>query len=201
MGELHLPLPTSFAMKQQLVEFASIRFGVHAKALEQGSMALVPASAIGEHGYILPHHLRRIAPEVVRCQPADLLQAGDVLLVGKGSVNHAAVWPGSDEDTLASNTLFVIRPNRQQVLPEYLAGYLNSTTAQAWFATHQKTGTVNVLSREALNELLVPVPPLATQHRMVQLTDASLRAIHHLTELSKVHAQLLNSAWAQLNDQ
>lgn len=188
-------------MKQQLVEFASIRFGVHAKALEQGAMALVPASAIGEHGDIQHAYLRRIAPEVVRCQPADLLQAGDVLLVGKGSANHAAVWQGSAEDTLASNTLYVIRPNRQQVLPAYLAGYLNSTPAQAWFATHQKTGTVNVLSREALNELLVPVPPLATQQRMVRLAAASRRAIQHLTELSNAHAQLLNSAWAQLNEQ
>jgi hypothetical protein len=188
-------------MKQQLVEFASIRFGVHAKALEQGSMALVPASAIGEHGDILTHHLRRIAPEVVRCQPADLLQAGDVLLVGKGNVNHAAVWPTGFEDTLASNTLFVIRPNRQQVLPEYLVGYLNSAPAQAWFTTHRKTGTVQVLSREALNELLVPVPPLATQQRMVKLTHAAQRAIQQITELSNAHAQLLNTAWAQLNDQ
>lgn len=188
-------------MKQQFVEFASIRFGVHAKALEKGPMALVPASAVGEQGEILLQYMRRIAPEVVRHQPADLLERGDVLLIGKGSSNHAAVWPGSPENTLASNTLFVIRPNRQQVLPEYLAGFLNSTTAQAWFATHQKTGTVNVLSREALNELLVPVPPLATQQRMVQLAHASRRAIHHLTELSNAHTQLLNSAWAQLNDQ
>lgn len=188
-------------MKQQLVEFASIRFGVHAKALEQGSMALVPASAIGGHGAIQSAYLRRIAPEVVRWQQADLLQPGDVLFIGKGSANHAAVWPGSPEDTLASNTLYVIRPNPQQVLPEYLAGYLNSTPAQAWFATHQKTGTVNVLSREALNELLVPVPPLANQQRMVKLTQASRRAIQQLTELTFSHAQLLNSAWAQLDQQ
>lgn len=188
-------------MKHNLVEFTSIRFGVHAKALEQGSMALVPASAIGEHGAIDGSHIRRIAPEVVRWQQADLLQPGDVLLIGKGSANHAVVWPGSLEDTLASNTLYVIRPNPQQVLPEYLAGYLNSTPAQAWFGTHQKTGTVNVLSREALNELLVPVPPLAIQQRMVSLTDASRRAILHLTELTFSHAQLLNSAWAKLDEQ
>lgn len=188
-------------MKQNIVEFASIRFGVHAKALEKGTMALVPASAIGERGEVLPQYLRRIAPEVVRSQPADLLQPGDVLLVGKGSANHAAVWPGSLEATLASNTLYVIRPNPQQVIPEYLAGYLNSTPAQAWFATHQKTGTVNVLSREALNELLIPLPPIETQKRMVRLTAASRRAIDHLTELSHAHAQLLNSAWAQLDEQ
>lgn len=179
---------------------SSIRFGVHAKALEKGPMALVPSSAVGADGAIIPHFQRRIAPEVVRYQDSDLLQADDVLLVGKGSSNHAAVWPGSAEGTLATNTLYVIRPNRQLVLPSYLAGYLNSTAAQAWFITHQKAGTVKVLSREALNELLVPVPPLAIQERMVRLADASRRAILQLSELSQAHAALLNSAWAKLDN-
>ena len=60
---------------------------------------------------------------------------------------------------------------------------------------------MNVLSREALNELMVPVPSLATQQRLVQLTLASRQAIAHLTELTHAHAQLLNSAWAQLSEQ
>ena len=187
-------------MKQQLVEFASIRFGVHAKALDKGPMALVPASAIGEHGVILEPNIRRIAPEVVRHQPADLLEKGDVLLIGKGNANHAAVWPGSLEGTLASNTLYVIRPNQQLVLSDYLAGFLNSTAAKAWFTARQKTGTVNVLGRKALNELLVPLPSLKVQQQMVRLAHASHRAIAQLTELSNAQAQLLNSAWAQLDN-
>ena len=141
-------------MKRQLVEFASIRFGVHAKALDHGTMALVQASAFGEHGGIEHHHVRRIAPAVVSYKPDDLLRVGDVLLVGKGNVNHAVLWPGSDEDTLASSTLYVIRTDPQQVLPAYLASYLNSTPAKAYFTFHQKAGTVKVLGRAALNELM-----------------------------------------------
>lgn len=187
-------------MKAQLVEFASIRFGVHAKALRKGPMALVPASAIEAHRAIQLDDLPRVSPEVVRYKTDDLLQPGDVLLIGKGSTNHATVWPGSVEDTLASNTLFVIRTDRQQVIPEYLAGYFNSTTAKAWFAFHQKAGTVKVLSREALNEMEVPVPPLAVQQRMASLASASGRIIANLNELAQAHSSLLNSAWAQLDN-
>lgn len=187
-------------MKLQLIEFASIRFGVHAKALNKGPMALVPSSAIGEHRSIQLDELPRVSPEVLRFKKDDLLQQGDVLLIGKGSINHAVVWPGSAEDTLASNTLFVIRTDLQQVLPEYLAGYFNSTAAKAWFTFHQKAGTVKVLSRQALDEMVIPVPPIEVQHRMASLASASNRIIANLNELSHAHTSLLNSAWAQLDN-
>jgi type I restriction enzyme M protein len=129
----------------------------------------------------------------------DHLIEGDVLLVGKGNANHAAVWPGGQEDTLASNTLFVIRPDPEQLLPSYLAGYLNSSTAQAWFATHRKTGTVHVLGRAALDQLPVPLPPIDVQRQMVKLSVATGQMIDVYNELAQAHSTLLNSAWAQLN--
>jgi hypothetical protein len=188
-------------MKLQLIEFSAVRFGVHAKALDQGSLALVPASALAEHGQLVTDHIRRSAPEVLSYQPADLLQPGDVLLVGKGNINHAAVWTGSHEDTLASSTLYVIRTDPRQVLPQYLASYLNSTTARAWFTMHRKTGTVAVLSRQALNTLLVPVPSLEEQGRIIQLATAAQQAQELLHQLSTAHTLLLNSVWAQLDKQ
>jgi len=186
-------------MKRQLVEFASIRFGVNAKGLDLGPMALVQAAALGEHGELAYDHIRRIAPAVVSHKPDDLLRAGDVLLVGKGNVNHAVLWPGSAEGTLASSTLYVIRPDPKQVLPAYLVSYLNSTPAKAYFAFHQKAGTVKVLGRAALNELMVPVPPMNQQLRMVHLAEATYRTHRLLNELSQAHAQLLNTAWATLD--
>lgn len=184
-------------MKRQLVEFASIRFGVQAKALDKGPIAFVQASAIKEGGAVEQDHVRRIAPEAVSFKPDDLLNADDVLLIGKGNENRAVVWPGSDEDTLASSTLYVIRTDPQQVLPAFLVSYLNSTPAKAYFAFHQKAGTVKVLGRTALNELMVPVPPLEHQQRIVQLAGTIQRSQQILADLTNANAQLLNSVWAR----
>jgi hypothetical protein len=183
-------------MLPTLAQLANLRFGVHAKALEEGPMALVQSSAIGEHGIIVHDHIRRITPEVVSFKEEDELREGDVLFIGKGSQHHAAVWPGSDEGTLASSMLYVIRPF-PDLLPAFLAGYLNSTVAQAHFTTFRKTGTVNVVGRKALESLPMPLPTLAQQHKAIQLADAAQRTQFLLNELSHAQQQLLNSVWAQ----
>lgn len=183
-------------MPQVIGSLASLRFGVHAKGLAQGPMALVQSSAITAEGTIEQAYINRTSPELVAYKDVDLLRAGDVLLIGKGSNNVAAVWPGSSEATVASAMLFVIRPNTTRVLPGYLAGYLNSRPAQAHMAAYRKTGTVAVLDRSALEQLLVPLPPLGEQQKLVQLAAATQRTRLHLTELSNAYAQLLDAVWA-----
>lgn len=186
---------------KQLFDFSTIRFGVHAKGLRQGPMALVQSSAIAADGAVRAEYLVRTAPMAVRYRQEDLLQAGDVLLVAKGASNLAAVWPGSHEDSLASSMLFVIRPHRHHLLPAFLAAYLNSRPAQAQLAQYRKPGSVPVLGRAALDRLAVPVPPLAEQQRMLHLAATVQRTVQHLNQLSDAYAQLLHAAWANFTEQ
>ena len=183
-------------MTLHLRDIASTRFGVHAKRLDHGKMALVQSSAILDGGIINHDYIARTAPETIRFKEVDLLQEGDVLLIGKGSSNIAAIWPGSSEDTVASSMLYVIRPDRSLVEPAYLAGYLNSRPAQAQMAAFVKRGTIPVLGRKALDELQVPVPPFEEQHKLMRLTDAMQRAQLIQEQLNQAYAQLLNAVWA-----
>ncbi|MBK9148700.1 MAG: hypothetical protein IPM12_12900 [Flavobacteriales bacterium] len=183
-------------MPQTLTSIASLRFGVHAKGLDKGPMALVQSSAITAEGTIENAYVSRTSPELVTYKDVDLLREGDVLLIGKGSTNVAAVWQGGDEDAVASSMLYVIRPDTTRVLPGYLAGYLNSRPAQAQMAAYRKVGTVAVLDRSALDQLLVPVPSIEEQQKLVRLADAAQRTRLHLTELSNAYAQLLDAVWA-----
>lgn len=60
---------------------------------------------------------------------------------------------------LASSTLFVIRPKPGAGVPStFLNAFLNSPTAQAYFEKHAKRGTVSVLGKEALENLVVHLP-------------------------------------------
>lgn len=188
-----------FSMKS-LSAHSSIRFGVHAKGLQQGPMALVQSSAIVAGGEVRPEYLARTAPEAVRFREEDLLRQGDVLLVAKGASNLAAVWPGSHEDSLASSMLFVIRPDQHHLLPEFLAAFLNSRPAQAQMAQYLKPGSAPVLSRAALDRLAVPVPSLPEQQRMVALATSVQGTVQGLQQLSDTYAQLLNTAWANFTE-
>lgn len=183
-------------MKRLLTDISSARFGVNAKGLRKGPMALVQSSAILPDGIIEHAYIDRVHPELISFKEVDLLRKDDVLLIGKGSVNSAVIWPGSSEDTIASSMLYVIRPHAEVVLPAYLAAYLNSHSAKAQMTRSAKTGSVNVLSRKALDQLQVPVPSLDEQHKLVRLADAAQRAKRHLNELTNAYTQLLDAVWA-----
>lgn len=185
-----------FSMKKNLTAIASVRFGVNAKGMEKGPMALVQSSAITEQGTLEQAYFNRTNPELITFKEEDLLRGGDVLLIGKGSMSEAAVWHDTGEPAIASSTLFVIRPDNKVVVPAYLAGYLNSRPAQAQMTAYRKVGTVHVLSRKALDSLEVPIPSLVEQHKLVQLADAAQRAKLHLNELNNAYTQLLNAVWA-----
>lgn len=181
---------------KHLNNIATSRFGVNAKGMEHGPMALVQSSAIRPDGIIEHAYVDRTEPSLVNYRKEDLLQKDDVLLIGKGSKNTAALWPGTAEDTIASAMLYVIRPTPGLVLPAYLAAYLNSNSAKAQMARYAKSGTVHVLGRQALDNLEVPVPSLDDQHKLVRLADAAQRAKLHLHELTNAYTQLLDAVWA-----
>lgn len=183
-------------MTQHLYDIASARFGVHAKGLKKGPFALVQSSAITAEGTIEHAYMDRTDPALVKFKEEDLLRKDDVLLIGKGSTSTAAMWPGTSEYTLASGMLFVIRPNVNNVLPAYLAAYLNSRPAQAQMAAMRKVGTVPVLSRSALDQLEIPVPSLEDQRKLIRLADAAQRAKLHLNELTDAYTQLIDAVWA-----
>lgn len=183
-------------MKRNLADIATTRFGVHAKRMQAGTMALVQSSAILENGGIAHAYIDRTDPALLSYKEVDLLRKDDVLLIGKGSSSIAALWPGSTEDTVASGMLYVIRPHVENLLPEYLAAYLNSRPAQAQMAAMRKIGTVPVLGRKALDQLEIPLPSLEDQHKLIRLAEAAQRAKLHLNELTDAYTQLLDAVWA-----
>lgn len=187
-------------MKIPLTSIATVRFGVHAKGLQQGAMGLVQSSAIGPHGAVQAAKVDRTSPHHIRFGEEDLLQKEDVLFIGRGAQNLAAVWPGAEEDTVASSMLFVIRPDPARILPAYLAAYLNSRPAQAQLAQYRKPGSTPAISRQALDQLAVPLPPMAEQWRMVALARTVQGTVHNLQQLCDTYAQLLNAAWANFTE-
>lgn len=184
-------------MSHEILEnLAHIRFGVHAKGMTEGRMLLVQSAAV-EAGGINQSYLRRTDPATLEPRPDDLLRPGDVLLVGKGSTNPAACWPGGPTEAVAASMLFVIRPTKG-LLPEYLAAFLNSREAAAWLAPYRKDGTVPVLGRKALGQLPVPLPDADQQRRLVQLHQAARRMQQLTEQMAHAHHRLVDAAWAQL---
>jgi len=92
-------------------------------------------------------------------------------------LGRAAIWSGEVPECLHQNHLFRVRPNREVVLPEYLARVVGSAYGKSYFlrVAKQTTGIASV-NRTQLGAFPVPVAPLEQQHAFVErLTD--LRSI------------------------
>lgn len=103
-----------------------------------------------------------------------LLQSGDVLLAYRGghqSRLRASVFRShSEQSVLASSSLYIIRPNTNVVLPEYLVLYLNSRIGQRNLQSLATGAVVRAVPLGALRDCQIPVPEKEKQKSLVALS-------------------------------
>jgi restriction endonuclease S subunit len=97
-----------------------------------------------------------------------LLRDGDVLLTSRGSF-RAGVARLNAVPTVASSSLYVLRVTDESILPEFLALYLNSPTAQTYFKQNAKGATIQSVSVSDIAAFAIPIMPLNQQRLLVDL--------------------------------
>ena len=99
---------------------------------------------------------------------ATLLASGDVVIPARGE-HYQAVSFASSEPTLASSQLLTLRVTSDKVLPGYLCWALNQPVAQHTLRNESRGTNMPLLSRQSLSAVRLTVPPLDTQHKIVEL--------------------------------
>jgi len=111
-----------------------------------------------------------------------LTREGDVLVRLRAPAT--AVYVGNDaEGLLVSSLLAVIRVSDENILPKFLAHYLNSETAQHLLRRDIKGTTIPMLKTRDLDELKIVIPPLEIQKRLVTYLNASQKEQELLRKL------------------
>jgi type I restriction enzyme S subunit len=160
---------------------------VEAIAEVRGGIQKGPHRAAGAHPvrYLTVAHVQRNRiltdnPRFFEVAPEELdrwrLFSGDVLIIeGNGSaeqIGRTALFRGEIENCVHQNHIIRIRPNPQQVLPEFLNSFLNSPAGQdAVQGQSRTTSGLRTLSVGRINAIPVPVPPLSEQRRLVAYLD------------------------------
>lgn len=160
-------------MKRPLKYIAeSIQAGYQARGRvkedKEGTHFLIQMRNLGDDGMVARDSLTRFTPD--RATAPYRVFDGDVLLQVRGARHHAAVVAGLPEDTLASSHFYILRVDAREVSPDYLAWYIRQPVAQSHLLRGaQGAGNVTVVTRAVFESLEVPVPPLATQTKLVEL--------------------------------
>lgn len=97
------------------------------------------------------------------------LRPGDVLIVGRGSHRTAFLVDDPPPRTVADRTFFVARPDPEQVMPAFLAWYLNERRAQHYLEAYSRGTDIQMIKKSALERLPVQLPNLDTQQQISEI--------------------------------
>jgi restriction endonuclease S subunit len=99
---------------------------------------------------------------------ATLLQAGDIVIPARGE-HYQAVNFTLPEPTLASSQLLTLRVTSDAVLSSYLCWALNQPKPQHTLRIESRGTNMPLLTRKSLGAVRIPLPPLATQQKIIDL--------------------------------
>jgi len=168
-------------MQIQLKELAAIQIGYQHRdkaqpisALESGSHRIIQIKDLlhaefrgGIGPTLRSTNLYRITPS----GDADRYQVkrGDVLFLSRGQRAIAAPVLDPLENALASYYFYILRPDLEKIIPEYLSWFINQPTAQSFLERNQRGSHIKMIPKASLEELEVILPPVATQRAIVEL--------------------------------
>jgi len=151
--------------------------------------ANVREGAINDSGWVYLSHEGHLG------NAKSILAVGDVLIVRSGYPGTACVVTDQFDGCNCIDIIFA-RPDKAKVLPEYLCAFTNSEPGKK-----QIFGSQGGLAQKHLNvseykKLRLPLPPLAEQQRIIEVTSTWDRAIHTVEKLLQ-NGQAQKSALTQ----
>lgn len=166
--------------------------------VEGGTHRVIQPKDIDDAGQLRVDGLDRVTPK--RAVESFLVRPGDVLFLARGNRPVAAAVNEPMEDAFLSSFYFLVRPDQKVVRPRYLAWSINvplrSQVAVLMQGTH-----VPQVSIVDFGELMVDLPPLAVQDRIVALDELGRREQQLAEEVARRRAELVRLACVQASRQ
>jgi hypothetical protein len=171
----------------ELREIANVLSGVSVREAENGAgrfMRLADLSDIRAGRY--PTLVSGDIPAVAR---ALTIEEGDLIVGARGVTTDVCVASRPVFGAFVSLDLYLVRPNRAFVNPQYLAAFLELPTTQANLSGGKQGTGLARLAKEALEKTEIPLPSLEQQQLIAGLAESFAhegRLLKQLAELNTV---------------
>ena len=122
------------------------------------------------------------------------LQPGDILFPARGNVSRAILI---DEDigrlrAVVAPHFFILRLKCRDVLPDYLAWWLNQEPAQRYLEQNAQSSTlVRNIARSAFENMPIMLPPLSRQKRITDMAFAMEQEESLFQQLRQTNQQIM----------
>jgi hypothetical protein len=169
----------------KLSDIAKITSGINDRRNPEGSIYYLSA-----RDFISPHQLDPfLEPSLMPSTKLDkhFLEKGDVLILSKGHHGFTAhSYQGEKQPAVASSIFMVLKNIKPTVAPKYLVWFINSSTTQNELISYGRGSVLPAINKTILSDLIIDVPDLETQHKIValdQLKKQETKIINQLDEL------------------
>ncbi len=183
-------------MKKKITDIADIQIGYQFRkkieSADNGTNRVIQIRDFDENHILNKEFLSRVRID----KPVEeyLINKGDVLFLSRGHRNWAAPIVDDLTATIAVSHFFVIRLKQQNVLPEYLAWYINQTPAQEYLHKIARRGThMPLIPLSAFWGLTVTLPDIETQKKIVEVSRLMDKEKQILFALQGKRSQLINT--------
>lgn len=143
------------------------------KKVENGTIGVVNISNIGE--YEINYENLDTIDEDERKVANYILQDGDVLLPGRGTVIRTAVFHAQKFPCIAHSNVIVIRPDKKKLSSIYLKVFLDSPIGNKMISAAQQGMTIMNISYRDLATLEIPIPSMAEQEKVAGEYEKELK--------------------------
>jgi hypothetical protein len=166
------------------------------------SRARIADGPSGSHRLVQGRDLRPNAPlyieSLLRFNPVGnsehcAIRPGDVLFQARGNDHFAYYVAEAPENTLAASTFYVLRPKGPDLLPCYLAWWINQKPAQQFLRATSQAATIPYVSKSALSEMEIRVPDFRTQEMICRVTDLMRRGHVLQNEIDERRTKLIDA--------
>lgn len=187
------------AVKAKLKDIAAIQVGYsfrgRLESAASGGVAVIQmkdlSGDIVDCGSLLRSEMGRPAKH-------HLAKVGDLIFRSRGVTNTCAILLDDPGEAVVSAPLFRIRVTDRRVLPEYLNWYINQPPAQAFLATHVKGTAQKMISKDAVEDLEVFVPPLERQRTILAVAALAEQEQSLMKKLAELRKQYLSASLIEM---
>jgi restriction endonuclease S subunit len=123
-----------------------------------------------ENGVITAEQLK-VQESTVSVINKHLLQVGDILLANKGIKFSTFIYNGCPTNAIATSSFFVIRPDANRVLPEYLLWFLREEEVLSFLAQSVVGSTIQSITLSVTENIPIRLPETKIQRRIVEMVS------------------------------
>lgn len=191
-------------MTKKLKDVADIYFGPQEKGSAKGTIKYLLASHFDK--YFQPTKFQESFVNESEQLERYILQPNDVIVAGKGHRLFAWAYNPDFGQAIPSSLFYIVKIKKPDILlGEYLAGFLNSEKMNHKLTTLGAGTSIPSVQKSELAGLNIPIPPIANQKRIIELSKLMDEDVELATELlekkKKMKRSVLDKVINQMIDE